>query len=253
MRNLIYYSIIGDGFFDLCKMSISSILKKSNTNNIDILVFCDCYTAKEIKEYNHEIITHVINDLDNPHDSSYNRYRIFEVEGIEKYNKFLYIDSDTIIIDDINKIFDFMDDDCIYTNQGYGSDLSHSNYTFGLNIDEINIIKEKNIQGINTGVFGFNNKKIEFFKGLYLFIKSANIKMDLFDQPYFGTYLFRSGEVYKNIGDPLHTPGDSSVFINNESMFNPMYNCIILHYAGNPGNSTSKYKKMLDDYSRMIL
>ena len=257
MKNLVYYSTFGAGYQRLISLSLESMAKKSDMNNIDVLIFCDERTAFDLKINNLNVNFFIISEPLNAHSISYYRYKINEYLKASEYNKFLYLDTDTIVCDDINKIFNFMEDEeAIYTNQGYGSDLSHPSYTFDLSKEEVSYIKQNKLQGINSGVFGFAKNNLQFFRDLTKFIDLNQRKFECLDQPYFGTFLLRKKQKHIQIGNPLHSPNKESCFVNNEALVNNSEvdhkKHVILHYAGSLGNAYAKIQKMEIDFLKVM-
>lgn len=242
MRKLVYYSVYDKDYCDLLKISLES-LSNNIDNKTDILVIYNLDDSIYIKNLGINYVRFLITDCKNKNEGAINRYKVFLYHDVGIYDLFLYIDADTLILKDLNIIFEEFKIPNIYTNQGYLSELDHPNYTIDLSPEEIFKIKSEKRQGINSGIFGFSRDKIEFFKNLIDFIKSHKYQnLDLLDQPYFGTFLLRNNPDYLTIGDPLGTPVSSRVLINNEAAINTnsLETVVILHFAGNIGNGNKK-------------
>lgn len=244
MKKLIYYSI-NKNYLDLFLISFKSLLNNVDFETTDVLLITDKQTKCDSSIVGLPLLFHIIS-IDNPFDSACGRFKIYEFDKIMNYDKVLYLDADIVIIKNIDIVFNYMTEKEIYTNQGYLSDLSHSNYTFNLTKEEKEKINSENRYGINSGVFGFHIDKLCFFENLSIFIaNNKNLNLPLYEQPFFGTFLLRNNPYYLNIGNPLNS-STCDVLINNDVMsnFNNVESVVILHFAGDIGNKNSKKNKM---------
>lgn len=250
--NLVYYCVSGDGYQDLAIKSIETLLNHQ-PQNVDVLIICDSVEAeRRIRNRISSIKTFVFEENCHP---SFFRFGIFKWQEAKNYEKLLYIDADTLVLKDVNEIFSYMENDNLYVNCGYESDLSHKNYTFDLSQEEIEDIRRRSVQGINTGVIGFHNSNLAFFEKLFEYCRLNRFMIfTTFEQPYFGTFLYRSKINYHTLGDPLHTPGATKVMINNEAGLGScsMKDHVILHYAGQIGDAFAKSSKINRDYQTIM-
>jgi len=247
MKKLVYYSVFGKNFCDLFLVSLDSLLNNKD-DTIDILVICNNNDYEYLKTKNkYDGLLFLIAETRNGNEAAINKSKIYDFKDFEKYNKFLYIDSDTLIIKNINIIFDYISEENIYTSQGYGSTLDHPIFTIGLTDLEKLKIKNEKRQGISAGIFAFTKNKMPFFKELFYFIRNhKDQNLPMMDQPYFGTFILRNNPDYLVLGDPLHTPNSKNIFISNEasSNLNSIETVVILHFAGSIGNGLHKINIM---------
>jgi len=69
-----------------------------------------------------------------------------------------------------------------------------------------------------------------------------------YDQPFFGTFMYRNSKTYKQFGCPLHSPDCENVLINNEGIHNSHKNLdtvVIVHFAGQIGLGGMKRNHMI--------
>ena len=152
MKNLIYYTSYNEEFSEYTNMSIHSLILRGNYTG-DIIVFCDDSFINKFPDRVNKVIYSYPNNTLHP-----SFYRIFVLDSIYKnYDKILYIDSDTLIINDINKLFDF-DSDLCYACEGTKLNLSKfcTWTTRGFTLEEYEKYKENNL--INSGTFCFSTK-----------------------------------------------------------------------------------------------
>jgi lipopolysaccharide biosynthesis glycosyltransferase len=248
-KKLIYYSI-NENYLDTLDIALNS-LRENKTEDIDILIITNSICEEVLLEKHNDLLYHVVEKKHTSESmAGQNKYKIATYDGLENYEKVIYLDSDTLVIKDINILFDYMDEDEVYTNQGYGSDLSHKTFSFGLTGEEIKQIKSEKKFGLNSGVFGFTKKQIPFMKLLNDFVQgNKHNKLEAsYDQPFFGTFMYRNNKTYKQFGCPLHSPDCENVLINNEGIHNSHKNLdtvVIVHFAGQIGLGGMKRNHMI--------
>ena len=147
--------------------------------NINILVYTSTSFMNKIKEshlYNDEKIKFEINDTyDTVDKACKSRLDLFNLPSITNYDKILYLDTDILVKDDINKVFDVCKEDLLYVlEEGY---INCDSNFWGKSLfgDEINDYPDKS--AFTSGILLFNNCK----KMKVLF---NNIKEDIIRRPY---------------------------------------------------------------------
>jgi predicted O-methyltransferase YrrM len=137
---------------------------------------------KQSHLYN-ENIHFEMNDTYDTIDKAYKaRLDFFDLQSITKYDKILYLDTNILIKDDINKVFDIINDDIIYTLEE-GNIYDDSDFwgktLFGNEIYE-------DTTAFTRGILLFNN--CEKIKNLFNMIKEDIHKrpynFSCYDQPY---------------------------------------------------------------------
>lgn len=173
-------------------------------------------------------------------EACYSRLKIFDYPNIHNYSKILYLDTDILITNNINNIFDFELLDIIYTlKEGNTNDVN-----WGYLWKENN----PNIEAFTSGIILFNqvNKLEKFFKNtlssiLNFITNNKNVEPPCYDQPFI---------VYEAITKNFYN--NTRLFglvVNNPENFN---NEIISHFPGGVGWYESKIEKM-NKYLRYLI
>ena len=127
---------------------------------------------------------------------------MFNLDSVKNYNKILYLDTDILVKDDINKIFDVCKDDILYTMEEGAIDHVNGNFwgklLFG---NEINNYDDKS--AFSSGILLFNN--CEKIKDLFNKINEDIIKRpdDFHEQPHIVYNAFKynlyNNKILKNL------------------------------------------------------
>jgi len=198
----------------------------SNTN---ILIYTSTPFMNKIKQghlFNDEKIKFEINDTYNNIDKACKaRLDLFSLHSITNYNKMLYLDTDILIKNDINKVFDVCKEDILYVLEE-GVIHSDSNYwgksLFG---NEINNYNDKS--AFTSGILLFNN--CEKIRGLF-----NKINEDIVDRPYEFACYDQPYIVYNAFKYNLYNNKVlKSLVVNNDS--NIHSDKVIHHFPGGPG------------------
>jgi len=259
MKKLIYVTIGGNqNYIDLLKLFLSSLRKFGNLNDdVDLLIITN-EVFKDIILKNNILsdfrCDFLITNANSIFESASNRVKLFQYEKINKYDLFLYLDLDILILNDINKIFDFCIDDEFYVNQIYDGFLSSESCNIDFTKDEINYINQNKINTISSSVLLFNKTNLDGLRIIQEKIISFNGKIPIcLEQPFICSYLFRNKPNYKNIG-PIKGK-DEKFLIDNDGAHHciiPEKNVIIYHFAGGPGNWANKLKTMSSIFEKII-
>ena len=226
-------------YINMFYLLLESILLYGKLDNIQILIYTSTPFMNIIKNnylFDDEIIIFEINDTyDNIDKSCKSRLDLFNLSSITKYEKILYLDTDIIVKNDINKVFDICKDDILYVlEEGLLTD--NNNYYGGIELfgDEINNYSDKS--AFTSGILLFNN--CIQMKKLFNIIKQDIIDrpfiFNCFDQPYIVYNAFKYN-IYNNklLKD---------VAVNND--YNIDSNKTIHHFPGNPGIYKKKIRVM---------
>lgn len=190
MKKLIYFcAFFKEGYIELAKLLMTSMIKFGNIgSDIDILIM----TSEEFKTKleNDELAIrlnlkfHIIEANSLP-EACYSRLRIFEYRNIHEYDKILYIDTDVLVLNDINELFSYEIDDLIYAVEEGGSRKWH--YSLYSKYDALHILPKKSF---STGIMLFNNSTIikELFNSIVChiieWIKNRKKMPSSMDQPF---------------------------------------------------------------------
>jgi hypothetical protein len=169
--------------------------------------------------------------------SASNKLKIYQFQNIEDYDKIIYSDLDILWLSNPDTIFNEIVEDKIYVSNEI--ELMSEEWWGGniLNENEKQFIKENNIKGINSGIFGFNKIMINHLKNIEEFLyQNQNLINDCLEQPFFNVYLFRNN-LYDNILNKC---------ICHYGYNMDYYDGTVLHFAGGPGNFEHKYNKIIN-------
>jgi len=109
-KNLVYFTVFGQGYIDLLDMCLQSIDANTIAKDFDVLIIADAESQQlinstcNLSNFNVHFMT-VDKPLDGI-DASKNKCRIFDWININQYNKILFLDCDIISLKDINAIFE---------------------------------------------------------------------------------------------------------------------------------------------------
>jgi len=168
------------------------------------------------------------------------RLDVFKLPSIANYKKILYIDTDVLIKDDVNKVFDIIHDDVLYALQEGVLNNNIPDYEdywgakklFG---EEVNNYSDKT--AFSSGILLFNNS--DKMKFLFEKIREDTINrphyFNCYDQPYFVYNAFKYNLYNNKVLDTVATnncAGDTTV------------DKVIHHFPGNPGYADKKLETM---------
>lgn len=226
-------------YVDMFLLSLESILLYGRLNdNTHILVYTSTEFMNLIKRshlYNTEQILFEINDTYNDIDKACkSRLDLFKLSSLTNYNKILYLDTDIIVKDDINKIFEVCKEDILYVLEEGTIDSSSDFWGKTLFGDEIN--NHQNKTAFTSGILLFHN--CEKIKDLFHKINEdmCNRPHDFicFDQPYIIYNAFK----YNLYNNKIL----KSYCVNNDN--NIHSNKVIHHFPGGPGKYADKISYM---------
>jgi predicted O-methyltransferase YrrM len=207
-------------------------------DNTKILIYTSTPFMNRIKQshlYNETKIIFETNDNYHGLDAACKaRLDIFSLKSISGCNKILYLDTDIVIKDDINKVFDVCKDDVLYTLEE-GSIIDKSDY-WGKRIfgEEANNYADKT--AFTSGVLLFNN--CNTMKGLF-----EKINKDIRDRPYFWYFYDQPFIVYNAFKYNLYNNKLLKPFVVNNDKNIHSYK-VIHHFPGTPGFYEQKISTM---------
>ena len=231
MRNCIFICVFNqEKYVDMFFLLLESIFIYGNlNNNTDIVVYtCRSFmnTIKQSHLFNNEKILFEINDSYNDLNSACkSRLDLFNLPSIKNYNKILYLDTDILVKDDINKVFDVVNEDVLYVLEE-GEINSYTDFwgktLFG---EEINNYEDNT--AFTSGIIAFNNcEKIK-----YLFNK---INEDIINRPYNFSCYDQPYIVYNAFKYNLYNNKILKSFVVNNDA-NIHSDKVIHHFPGGPG------------------
>ena len=207
--------------------------------NTCILIYTSTLFMNKIKEshlFNNEKLKFEINDNYNNVDKACkSRLDLFNLASIINYNKILYLDTDILIKDNINKVFDVCKDDILYVLEEGSIDCNKGVFwgkpLFGNEID--NYIDKS---AFTSGILLFNN--CEKIKNLFNEINKDIIKRPhnfaCCDQPYIVYNAFKYNLYNNKILKDYIVNNDNNIHSNK----------VIHHFPGGPGEYQHKIVNM---------
>jgi len=156
--------------------------------NTNILIYTSTSFMNNIKQshlYKKKIIKFEINDTYNDLDKECQaKLDLFKLDSIKNYNKILYLDTDILVKDHINKVFDVCQEDILYVLEEGEIDSNTDFWGKTLFGNEKNNYEDKT--AFSSGILLFNN--CEKIKDLFNKINEDMInrpyKFSCYDQPY---------------------------------------------------------------------
>lgn len=225
-------------YIDLFFLLLESIYIYGDLDdNTNILVYTSTPFMNKIKQshlFNDEKVKFETNDTYNTIDKACKaRLDLFKLPSISNYNKILYLDTDILIKDNINKVFDVCKEDILYTLEE--GEITHEYWggekLFG---NEINNYTDKS--AFTSGILLFNNcEKIKkLFEKITEDIVIRPHNFSCYDQPYIVYNAFKYN-LYDN-------KTLKSLAVNNDQ--NIHSDKVIHHFPGGPGYPHTKLKNM---------
>lgn len=243
-KNLIYYTIGNDEIYiEFLERSIKTLRTLGNYSG-DILIISDDSCIKFVKEkFSDCKILHLKEDpageeqyISHKSLAAFNKLRIGEYEHISKYKNIIYLDLDMLIQNDINTLFDIIPEDKILISNEEGL-VSHPGRFWGSHLfspEEKIKYDIDNINGINSGFFGFKPLLLDHFRVIYsMAINDIDRTHQVCEQPVFNRYL-----IINNLYDGSAT----NLFLQKGSFVDPREyeEKTVIHFANGVGNYNGK-------------
>jgi predicted O-methyltransferase YrrM len=232
-------------YIDMFLLLLESIFIYGDLDtNTNVLVYTSTPFMNKIKQshlFNCEKIKFEINDNYNNIDKACKaRLDLFKFASIINYNKILYLDTDILVKDSINKVFDLCKDDILYVLEE-GNIATHNFNNLGddywgktLFGDEL--ANYNDTSGFTSGILLFNN--CEKIQNLFNKINEDIIKrpysFGYFDQPYIVYNAFKYNLYNNKILKNYVVNNDNNIYSNK----------VIHHFPGGPGDYQHKIEKM---------
>jgi lipopolysaccharide biosynthesis glycosyltransferase len=223
-------------YVDMFFLLLESIFIYGNLNkNTNILVYTSTPFMNMIKQshlFNNDKIIFEINDTyDNINKACKARLDLFNLPSIINYNKILYLDTDILVKDNINELFNVCKEDLLYVLEE--GDLTMNDNFYGGNTlfgNEINNYNDKS--AFTSGILLFNNcEKIkDLFNRINEDIVNRPNNFSCHDQPYIVYNAFK----YNLYNNKIL----KSFIVNNDNDINS--DKVIHHFPGEMG--IYKYK-----------
>lgn len=217
-------------YVDMLYLLLESIFIYGNLDdNTKILVYTSTPFMNMIKNshlFNDEKIIFEINDnYDNIDKACKARLDLFNLHSITNYSKILYLDTDILVKDDINKVFEVCKHDVLYVLEEGEIDSETDWWGKSLFGDEINNYNDKT--AFSSGIILFNN--CDRIKELF-----NKINEDIRNRPYCSSFHDQPYIIYNSFKYNLYDiKALKSLVVNND--MNIHSDKVIHHFPGCPG------------------
>lgn len=216
-------------YVDMLLMLLESIFIYGNLDdNTQILIYTSTAFMNIIKQSHlfNEKIKFEINDTYNDIEKACKaRLDLFNLASVKNYNKILYLDTDILVKDNINKVFDVCEEEFLYTLEEGEIDSDTDFWGKSLFGNEIYNYEDK--KAFTSGMLLFKNcEKIR-----YLFNK---INEDIINIPFYNVCHDQPFIVYNAFKYNLYNNQIlKSLAVNNDN--NIHSDKVIHHFSGGPG------------------
>ena len=219
-------------YVDMFYLLLESIFRYGNLDdNTNILVytstpFMNIIKQNDLFKFNEEKIKFEINNTyDNIDKACKARLSLFNLPSIKKYDKIIYLDTDILVKDDINKVFDVCKEDLLYVLEEGA--INNINDFWGKSLFGNEISKYKDKTAFTTGILLFNNcKKIkDLFNKINEDIIIRPRNFGCCDQPYIVYNAFKYNLYNNKILKTLVVNNDKNIHSDK----------VIHHFPGGPG------------------
>jgi lipopolysaccharide biosynthesis glycosyltransferase len=217
-------------YIDMFYLLLESIFMYGELDsNTHILIYTSTPFMNIIKQshlFNDEKIKFEINDTYNNIDTACkSRLDIFNLPSITNYSKILYLDTDILVKDNINKVFEVCKEDILYVLEEGEIDCDADHWGNPLFGDEINNYNDKS--AFTSGIILFNN--CEKIKDLFNKIKEDIVNrpynFSCYDQPYIVYNAFKYNLYNNKILKSLVVNNDNNIHSDK----------VVHHFPGGPG------------------
>lgn len=217
-------------YVDMFFLLLESISIYGNLEeNTNILIYTSTPFMNKIKQSHllvNDKIKFEINDTYNNIDKACKaRLDLFKLPSVTNYNKILYLDTDILIKDNINKVFDVCEEDILYTLEEGKIDSEYDYWGKTLFGNEINNYKDKT--AFTSGILLFNNcEKIkDLFNKINEDILNRPHEFACFDQPYIIYNAFKNNLYNNKVLKSLVVNNDNNIYSDK----------VVHHFPGGPG------------------
>jgi lipopolysaccharide biosynthesis glycosyltransferase len=239
MKDLVYYTVgYSPSYVDITELSIRTLRMFGWSG--DIVILCDDSLREACGRIdNVKIVSGP--DSKTPHEASMRKLAIFDVPGIEAYDRILFLDSDIIVHVDVSTLFTRVaNPELLYVSTESTDQDCHRHLFFSLeNYTEhqLQYFKEHSVYVFNAGTFAFvrGNTMKQHFAAVRRMI-AGHIGNFFYEQSFLNVY-FNT----RNITDRSLFSSDRYVFHHGD-MLNHVGK--IIHFCGNPGVGSDKMARM---------
>jgi len=217
-------------YVDMFFLLLESIFIYGNLDcNTNILIYTSTLFMNKIKQshlFNNEKIIFEINDTYNDTNKACkSRLDLFNLPSIKNYNKILYLDTDILVKDDVNKVFNVCEEDILYVLEEGEIDNDIDYWGKSLFINETENYDDKS--AFTSGILLFNNcEKIkDLFNKINEDIVERPFYFSCYDQPYIVYNAFKYNLYNNKILKTLIVNNDNNIHSDK----------VVHHFPGGPG------------------
>ena len=237
-------------YVEMLFLLLKSIILFGNLDdNTEILIYTSTQFRDIIEsklENNSKIKFEVNDNYHNIDKACKARLDLFNLESVKRYDKILYLDTDIIIKDSINKVFEVCKDDILYVLEEGSIDHPKCGEFWGKSLfgKEINYYEDKS--AFTSGILLFKNSKKmkDLFDIIIQDIKKRN--HSFYDQPHIVYNAFKFNLFNNKILKSYACTNVTDIHVDK----------VIFHFPGAPGVYIKKIPKMrefLKECSEYIL
>ena len=262
-KNLIFICVFcQEKYVNMAYLLLESIYVHANLDdNTDILIYTSTTFMNMIKKsslMSSKLIFQINDNYNNINLACKSRLDLFDFPVLQSYSKILYLDTDIIVISDMNILFNISLENKLYVLEE-GSIDEHRNNQINNQIDYLSKIQQNDFWGstlfdnftkyidrtaFTTGILLFNN--CNEIRNLFATVKQDIINRPIdfgcYDQPYIVFNAFNLG-LYNNKMMKLFS-------VNNDE--NVESGKIIHHFPGGPGFFWLKMPKLIEFLMKSI-
>lgn len=236
-------------YIDIFYLLLESLYIFGNIDDItDILIYTNTNFMNIIKDshlYSENIKFEINDTYDNLDKACKSRLDIFNFSCITNYDKIIYLDTDIIIKEDINKLFHLVKEDILYVLE-QGSINDNNDYFGKILFTDIDIEQIVDKSAFSSGILLFNN--CEKIKELFNKIKEDIVKrphnFSCYDQPYIVYNAFKynlfNNKVLKDYAINIEYNGYLDNINDGKTL---------IHFAGGPGGYNHKIELMTNYFN----
>ena len=232
-KNVIYFSI-NKNYLECLTYNLNCL--KKITKNYDIC----CIIPQELNLQLTEIKKHCLLDVFDLYSS---RFLIYKWEEFNRYDNFLYLDADAILLkspDEIFKIIESQPDFIHGVKEKH--DISCLKDPFFRFTDN----KIENAIGYNSGTFGFN-KKISYIFPEFVEYINLNKEKALNDQPLYNEFFNIKKNILPTLSKFVYFKDPINYYDKNNINIICKSDATIIHFLGNYGNLNYKLEKIKEE------
>jgi len=234
-------------YVDMFFLFLESLLLYGNLdNNTKILIYTSTVFMNIIKKnylFDETKIIFEINDLYNDIDKSCkSRLDIFNFSSISTYKRILYLDTDIIIKNDINNVFNICNDNILYVLEE-GDLLNDINNFWGRILFDNEVNNYNDTTAFTSGILLFNNcvEIKDLFNKINDDIINRPYNFLTYDQPYIVYNSFKYNLFNNKLLKLLAVNNDNNIYSDK----------VIHHFPGGPGVYQHKIDAMTEFLNNM--